>query len=285
MAKSQYTDSIDYSKVVLDIRSDGDRFINFKYKDHPIKMNYYTANNVSISSNYKFSTNSLKLTKFDTIDSSISFNICNYSISNFFTLSWWMKTYSSITSATPSGYNLKVPYILISQKEYLTDTSVKQFRSIEPYYCNSNSSAHACIQSGVNGTSWDWNTNTITNITPILNSWVHYAIIVNGVNTYLYRNGTLLLSNNKAAAQYSTSYKIAYIVFSISYNISTNAYIELDDIVLIDGQNLWTSNFTAPNYFLTGDRDLEDPKRFSNKCIIYPRPTDLNDYFDKAFIY
>ena len=106
-----------------------------------------------------------------------------------------------------------------------------------------------------------------------LNTWVHYAVCRNDNTIYFFKNGVLLSSKSKQIND-----MFGFNMFRIiRYNNTAEFYV--DDAVYIENQALWTSNFTPPNDYLTGQYTGTLGKK---KSVI---PNYVPFYQDKAFIY
>lgn len=106
-----------------------------------------------------------------------------------------------------------------------------------------------------------------------INQWTHYAFVRDNNTTYIFRNGNIIYTRpiNYTPAVYGPTYLNIYECDSAEFY--------LDDIVYIENQALWTSNFTVPNEYITGPYTGTLSKRKS----VIPEYNPL--YQDKAFLY
>ena len=171
-----------------------------------------------------------------------------------FTLSWWQNI---LDRSKAAWYGMWV-------------ANIQQVIHLLPSYGN-----NSCM---IGGPKKPWTgEKSVFGNPPNTNTWYHYAAVYNQPTFKFYINGNLQLS-----LDYNFSGKITQLKFQDITRTDGTCYSMCDDIVLILNQALWTSNFTVPNYLLTGDKEI--PNKIRNKQILYPRK-QFGDYFDKAIIY
>ena len=256
---SQYKDQIT-GNVLCDIRFDTNKLIDVS--NYPIKQ--YMKPHVS-SSYKKFSDNSMVLTLgtytyfYKNIFS--SFNTKN------FTISFWSNLVNATNHNTTGAPNWWTGMSFIGGPNSAFHIAIDEKGGTTTSYTN--------IKLDNNNTRTPFG---MTNSMVSINTWHHYAITYNGSNYKMYQNGSLIINGSSTLALPSLN----YIMFVCGSGVASGTIQCFDDFVLINNQILWTSNFTVPNYYLTGDHDIH---KLSNKHILRNNSTDLNDYFDKAFIY
>ena len=113
-------------------------------------------------------------------------------------------------------------------------------------------------------------------------TWHHVAFVRNGTSYKAFADGNRIIDTS--TTNYPVNLKSLYIN-NFSYNSSIIPRMYLDDIVVIGNQALWSSNFTVPNNYLTGDHDLPTSKRLASKNIIKLNSMVYSNYFDKAYLY
>ena len=104
-----------------------------------------------------------------------------------------------------------------------------------------------------------------------IKQWVHVAFVKNGTNVNCYINGTLYLSAPSSfnlKDKYLSNITIYCWDYTSSGKSPSTYFYYIDDIVFIKDQALWTSNFTPPNNYLTGDRNTN----IKTEQILYPEP-------------
>ena len=173
---------------------------------------------------------------------------------NIFTLSWWQNTLSNDVNDGWDGIaiqNQTVRFHVLTRQGNKPGINISQYTP-----------------------SWNGLAGNSSTSAPSNNTWYHYAFIYDGTTYKVYRNGTLLLSSAYSKIGNLDAFTLVNTVNPIGHSI-------FDDIVLIKDQILWTSNFTPPNYLLTGDKEI--PKKLQSRMLYYP--VRYGDYFDKAFLY
>ena len=263
---SQYKNTIT-GEVLIDSRVINDRFTNLSdnkltkisfVKSHP-SYESFNLNNTS-----RFNKKSLELnsnyTGSDNENIGLWLQTKNLSNDNW-TVSCWVN-YDKITSISTTFPQRILFDIGCLDNNNLRRTLLEIYNSV--YFYN------------VDVSTW----NTLQTINPYTfpSGWVHIAHVLNNKTISVYINGTKILGPSNLNLQFSND-KSSF----IQLRLCIKGILLLDDIVVINNQALWTSNFTVPDYYLTGDHDL--PNRLSNKNIIFPGVTDRNDYFDKAYLY
>ena len=244
MAKSQYTDSIT-GDIICDIRIYNNKIVDFGSL-RPVSR--YGQTNLHTNSG-KYSSTAILGKGTYTQDYAPS----NKITMSKFTISFWM----NILSFDSSKHWLGLSF----------DTDIRY------HFVLINSNSQSCFMFNNIGSSSIFTSSYITTPFTARNTWNHVGITYNGSTYTMYLNGNSFLSCN-----YSRTPK-NFVELLILPNENNILY---DDIVFINNQCLWTSNFTPPNYFLTGDKKVN---RLKFKQIIYPSPISRGDYFDKAFIY
>ena len=246
MAKSQYTDSI-AGEVLVDIRTVNDKIINFGSIVHKaLHPNY--KNTFSSHSSTKYSQKGISLNK-----KGPWFLYNNYPNLQKFTLSWWQNI--QVYNNSWTGISIE-------------NTTARY------HFCVEDTSGGAIVSAinimdTINLTSLSFVKNTSI---PSNNTWYHYAVTFDGTSYKMYRNGSLLITDNYSIAIGNMYYICVQ---------ATKDDVIFDDICLIKDQVLWTCNFTPPDYLLTGDKTI--PKKLQSRMLYYP--ARYGDYFDKAFIY
>lgn len=91
-------------------------------------------------------------------------------------------------------------------------------------------------------------------ITPVLDTWYHIAIVRNGNNFKLFWNGTQLGSDTVSSASITNVAAPFLIGCDISGSIGTNFNGWIDEFRISKGIARWTSNFTPPTEEYTGSR-------------------------------
>ena len=277
MTKSQYTDNIT-GDVLVDLRGLDNKYI--------VDMTSYTflrksnlGSEFSISSG-KFSDKCLSFPM-----TSAGSGITNFSVyfeksvllGYKYTISFWLK--ATQLPSLNSGQNGSYAYT--GSIFVYDDNGPNWFFAANNIAKNSGSFYK--LATGYNN-NWT-NEATVNHSSVALNfgTFEHYALIVDNTNIKVYKNGTLLTSINTLSSAHNTKKLSINLLNQINTNIGiSNANCYLDDLVIINNQLLWTSNFTVPNYYLTGDHTIN---RLYKRSILFPTPSSNNDYFDKAFIY
>ena len=229
-------------EVPIDIRGIDNKIINLG-SVIPTRI----AKNTNISSNTKFSDKIAATNASTTYDNSSIYL-------NTFTLSWWANILSNDTGDGWDGIcftNETISFYFL-----LRQANRGQFNCV--FY---NNSGQALKNIKINSST----TNGV---------WYHYAIIYDGSNFKVYKNGSLI-----ADFQYSNIGTLKN--FSFYSLINPIGHCIFDDVVLIKDQILWTENFDPPNCLLTGIKKL--PKKIYSRQLHYP--SRVGDYFDQAYLY
>ena len=110
------------------------------------------------------------------------------------------------------------------------------------------------------------------------NAWHHYAFCRDNNIVYVFLDGV----------KYSTTILWEYRPntasnFNVMYR-SYNGYTYVDDLVAIDGECLWTSNFTPPSTYLLDDQYVIPTKKIErNSIVLYDN--DPYPWSDKMRVY
>ena len=284
MAKSQYTDSIT-GDVILDTRVINSKIYNVASKvNRIINYNVLYPNEISFVAG-KYSTNCVRIGNNKAANQQKGNQIGFYSsaMSNVYTISFWSKCLtfpSSISSSETSKgiYNMLWFNAINTSGSHILDGNVKLY-ALWKYGSGIKRNYHEIqiSQSNIN--------NYSDNLLETPETWYHYAITVNNGTIKVYRNGvqTLTSTSNYLKQQPGQLYNWFALGNQNDTKEAVNLWIQFDDFVVIDKQVLWTSNFTVPNYLLTGDHEL--PKKIKRKSVMHPALNYRGDYFDKAIIY
>ena len=272
MAKSQYTDSIT-GEVLYDMRT-----LNSKFYDlakTPInRITSTNLSNISISSVQKFSNNTLKYDNFDNRSTLYSYKI--FKKYSKITVSYWSYCDQKNTSFDYTDYwhYPKSGWCIFGNSETI---------GISSYNANFEQSGQLIPQTQFYNTSGasNWYNSGNTNFKYTLNTWHHNSLTWDGSTVKRWFDGYFITSFSLNINEMFNSVSNTELYMRLDgMNVSTY----FDDIVIIGDQILWNSDFSSnlPNYYLTGDHV---DKKISNKNILFPIPTDRNDYFDKAYLY
>ena len=267
MAKSQYTDSIT-GTVLMDFRVVDNKFMNLS--DYVITLKFTiqpgeTNINASINNISPFSGEIGSLCCYTAYSLAVYLN--NSINTNDLTVSFWINqsAWNDMFSAYP-----------VSFSHIIYDNS-KEYR--HPFYITKNT---VYVDSCYSDPSYiqDWALNKKIS-TRSNNTWYHVGIVKKNYVYNVYIDGNFIGSHSYSS-NYTGKIKSISWVASNGTPVGTKYYSYMTDYVMIANQALWDGNFTPPNYYLTGDHDIN---KLSPKRIIYPVQNDRNDYFDKAFIY
>ena len=271
MAKSQYTDSIT-GEVLSDIRVIDDKVVDFSGYN---KGRSFWQSSTSISSSYnKFSNKSIYL-EMNNTNVAASWDYYKPAINSIlnkkkFTVSFWYNPIYIPSHSTTYIGNFYSALVLhgVNWTFYI---------AIDQAGGSNSSYRDLMLDDTTSGTTKRTKLGSTSSMVT-LNTWHHYAATYNGSTYKMYEDGNQIISTNSTLAPGNIDH-IHFIIGPASAAIGSKAAV--DDVVIISNQILWTSNFTPPNYFLTGDKDTH---RISNKHIIQPT-RNANDYFDKAYLY
>lgn len=264
LMKSQYTDSIT-GEIIVDLRSINKKFIDCNSLRTGSRINgksFPSSTNLETSVS-KYSSSSLSLHSKTEIY--ILFVISPVELNNF-TLSYWAYDFTSLHSYSS-------PWTHVGIRLGLSNNSCIWLEH------NASISASINLEMKSEGSI----TNHISGNPTIINTWNHYALSRNGTTYYIFRNGNLIKTISYTSSLPNPLTNIMIYAPSVQGTFPVDIKTCFDDIVLINNQVLWTSTFSVPNTFLTGEYEL--PKKFKNKSVLYSKYTYNGDYFDKAILY